>query len=172
MYKKNNKATYVGFFFVIAPPKKAVNIWISSVLSASRVLKKNLMWCSTNETDGSLENHKHPAKFSSHFTSEADILSSRSLLYLLHWILMHICCLEGHFHVKLPHLMAFLTIFITNDAFSGSQDWTKSLLVNPLVSTMFINTHMKVRLYIFLRASADIIVFIICEPSSFFCTQL
>lgn len=107
MYKKNNKATYVGFFFVIVPPKKAVNIWITSVLSASRLLKKNLMWCSTDETDGSLENHKHPAKFSTHSTSEADILSSRSLLYLLHWILMHICCLEGHFHVKLPHLMAF-----------------------------------------------------------------
>lgn len=32
------------------------------------------MRCSADETDGSLENHKYPAKFSPRFTSEADIL--------------------------------------------------------------------------------------------------
>lgn len=41
-------------------------------VSIKSVKKKK--WCSADETDGSLENHKYPAKFSSGFTSEADIL--------------------------------------------------------------------------------------------------
>lgn len=63
-------------------------------LSASRVLKKK-MWCSADETDGSLENHKYPAKFSTCITSKADILQVLGQFYAFHMgfldALMHIC---------------------------------------------------------------------------------
>ena len=44
------------------------NIWRFPVLSASSIFeKKKTVWCSADETDGSLENHKYPAKSSTHF---------------------------------------------------------------------------------------------------------
>lgn len=55
------------------------------------------MWRSTDETDGSLENHKYPAKFSPRFTSEADILQvlGQCYTFCMEFLdaLMHICSL-------------------------------------------------------------------------------
>lgn len=66
-------------------------------VSVKSVKKK--MWCSADETDGSLENHKDPAKFSTHITSEADILQvlGQCYTFCMEFLaaLVHICGLQA-----------------------------------------------------------------------------
>lgn len=68
---------------------------IFSFVSVKSVKKKNM--CSMDETDGSLENHKYPAKFPTHLKLTSSVLGQRYTFCIEYRHYDEVCSL---FHLK------------------------------------------------------------------------